>query len=101
MELHKDVINTAIDSQIQRLVDGESLPALEIAELILVIQRAGALELDKMSKTALEFGHNMLDKQQTIRVYDTFLTNHGLEEEFENYYHRIMRRRFKEKKVKP
>lgn len=95
--LHIDVLETLINYQRQRVKNGELLTNSEVMEFLDAQSDWVMHNYDQMSEKALEYGRLILDKQSTIKIYDLFLANHRLDEEFENFYMRILRRKYRDK----
>lgn len=95
-KLHNDVLDTIIDSQLDRIISGENITTEELVELLLLHRERSERAYKEMSETALEFGKIIIDRQNTIKIYNLFLRNYGLEEKFENFLIRILRRLYKE-----
>jgi hypothetical protein len=86
--MHKDVLITIVDSHLERIRNGEILTQHELMEL-----------LDAQAKWVFseykDMVHLYKDQRSTIRIYDLFLSNKGLDGEFDNFHHRIIKRKFK------
>ena len=90
MTLHKDVIGAVIQYYVDRVENGDELTFDEYSEsLNFLIQHLMIKQNELLER--------VIDKQETIRIYDLFLANHGLTDEFDTFYNRILERKFRRK----
>ena len=92
MNLHKDVLEAIHQDYVRRMSGGELLKPEELIDLMNVAFLLTMPDIKEIEKFVRETKKYLLDNQQDIRIYNLFLENHGLSEEFDLFYYRIMRR---------
>lgn len=112
MDIHVDVISAIYNFQLKTLL--EKRPGDLNPEEVIECMNSGMttvhkkyellsdeyLKLSDMYSEAaqlvFELNRLLLDRRSSMRIYDLFLANHGLDEEFENFYARILRRKYRD-----
>lgn len=101
--MHYDVMDTVVSHYIDRYNNGEKLTESEIMEFTFLRNMMFYQEYSELAKDYkslhgkyADMLHTVLDRQDSIKIYDLFLRNHGLEEQFDHFYTRILRRKFRD-----
>ena len=90
MNVHKDVLISIFEYYKDRVESGDDLTFEEYSDSIVVMLQYQLIRNQEILEA-------IVDKQELIRIYDLFLANHGLLDQFDNFYRRIMERKFQAK----
>jgi hypothetical protein len=93
--LHTDILKIIKEDHYNKLKKGIAPNFDELSELMVIEKEIYYRHSEKIVSKCEMLLNNLLDRQQNRKIYDLFLTNKGLMEEFENFEHRIYKKKYK------